>query len=348
MKITGIAGLLPSRFVSNQEVLDLVEYYSKEIFHGDFPKTLKLIGKMLNKTGINSRYWLADNEKPMEFIEAAFNHALAQANIIKEDIDLLIYSSVARGFIEPANSTFVSKALGLTCRNYDVIDACNGWVAAMDIINSKMKAGEIRHAAIVNMEFIMSQNGPIFPKTFSLNSLSEVAYKFIGCTVGEAATVTIISNESPENFKFNYINRPDLSDLSTISLPDWRLFCNDTDVERIEPTGGKYQVNSHSALLHDHGEKETINLFNQHKISDDIEHIFIHTGSPKTWALLGQKMGIDDKIHHVGQRVGNIATASIPFGIFDAIDQGILKKNQLCMGWAGSGGMVFTAMTFKF
>ncbi|TDB47763.1 3-oxoacyl-[acyl-carrier-protein] synthase III C-terminal domain-containing protein [Photorhabdus khanii] len=349
MKIAGIAGSLPSRFVTNKEVIDLVEYYSKESFQGDLSKTLKMIGRLFDKCGIESRYWLANGEKPMELMEDAFYRALAQANINKEDIDLLIYPSVTRGFTEPANSTFISKALGLSCRNFDVIDACNGWVAAMDIINSKMKAGEIRYAAIVNMEFGMSQNGPIFPRSYSMHSSSELAYKFPSFTIGEATTVTIISNESPDNFKLTYISRPDLSDLSTISLPDWQQFCNDADIERIAPMGGKYQFSSYSAPLHDIGIKEAVNVFNQHTVSkDDIDHVFIHTGSPKMWAHGGQLVGVADKIHHIGQRVGNIITASIPFGIIDAIDQGILEREQLCMGWAGSGGMVFAAMTFNF
>ncbi|WP_445495826.1 3-oxoacyl-[acyl-carrier-protein] synthase III C-terminal domain-containing protein [Photorhabdus sp. SF281] len=349
MKIAGIAGSLPSRLVTNEEIVNLVEQHSKETFQGDLSKTLKSIGKLLNKSGIETRYWLAEGEKPMQLMEATFDRALAQANISKAEIDLLIYPSVTRGFTEPANSTFIAKALGLNCRNYDVIDACNGWVTAMDIINSKMKAGEIRHAAIVNMEFGMSDGGPIFPENFSLSSSSELAYKFPSFTIGEATTVTILSNESPDNFKFSYINRPDLGDLSTISLPNWELFCNDSDVERISPLGGQCRFNSYAALLHEYGREGTIGVFNKHQVSkNDIHKIFIHTGSPKMWHEFGQSIDVDNKMHHVGHKTGNIVTASIPFGIIDAVHQGVLEKEQFCMGWAGSGGMVFAAMSFKF
>ncbi|WP_278250157.1 hypothetical protein [Photorhabdus tasmaniensis] len=41
MKTAGIAGSLPSRLVTNEEIVNLVEQHSKETFQGDLPKTLK-------------------------------------------------------------------------------------------------------------------------------------------------------------------------------------------------------------------------------------------------------------------------------------------------------------------
>lgn len=348
MKIIGMSGLLPSRLVDNQEIINLVEHHSKGVFQGDLPKMLKTIEKLLNKSGIETRYWLNNDETPMTLMKTAFNSALAQANINKSDIDLLIYASVTRGFIEPANSTFISKALGLNCRNYDAVDACNGWVTAMDIINSKMKAGEIRHAMVVNMEFGMSEGGPGVPQNFTLHSADELDYKFPSLTIGEAATVTILSNESPDNFNFSYINRPDLSDLCTISLPKWELFCNEEDIERNAPTGGQYQFSSYAAALHDEGKSELIKVFYQHKIPvNDIHKIFTHTASPKMMGLVGEFIGANGNLYNIGNKTGNIITASVPFGIADAIEQGKVEKGQFCMGWVASAGMVFSALSFK-
>ncbi|MDX7985963.1 ketoacyl-ACP synthase III [Xenorhabdus sp. 12] len=347
MKIIGISGVLPSRCVTNQDIIELVEKNSKETFQGDLAKTLKTINRLLDKTGIESRYWLGDGEKPMHLMEQAFNKALEQANISKSEIDLLIYPNVTRGFTEPANSTFVAKALGLSCRNYDIVDACNGWITAMDVINSKMKAGEIRHAAIINMEFGMSEGSP-FTKNFALNSADELAYKYPSCTIGEAASVTILSNESADNFRFDYISRPDLSDICNISLPDWELFCNESDVELIAPLGGKYQFNSYGATLHEYAGYEVPNVFRQHGIdSRDLHKIFIHTGAPNMWAKFGNEIQAKEKIYHIGQKTGNIITASIPLAIAHALENGQVERDKLCMGWAGSGGMVFSALSFK-
>ena len=349
MKIIGIAATLPSKLVTNQQVLDLVEHHSKDNFEGDLPKTLKMINKLFEKSGVESRYWLGSGEQPMALMEAAFNRALARANISKDDIDLLVYPNVSRGFTEPACSTFVAKALGLTCRNFDVVDACMGWVSSMDIINDKMRAGTIRYAVIVNMEFLTIEDGPIFPKNFALKSAAELEYKFPSFTMGEAVAVTILSNEAPNNFNFSFVSRPDLSHLCTVSLPGWKSFCNTSDIETIAPTGGMYQFNSHGGKLHDTAEEEAVNVFNLQKLGrNDVHCIFTHTSSPKQWAHYGRLVGMEDKIHSIAPRTGNIITASIPLGIADAVEKNILKKNQICVGWNGSAGMVFSAMTFVY
>lgn len=251
MRIAGIAATLPSRVVSNEDVLELIEHHSRNSFMGDLPKTLRAIDRLLERSGFASRRWLAKGEHPIELMKTTFDRALQQADMDKNEIDLLIYTGVARGFVEPANSCFVAKSLGLKCRNFDVLDACMGWVSSMDIVNDKMKAGRSKKAAIVNMEFNLIEGGPIFPRNFILKSSEELSYKLPSFSIGEAVAVTLLSDEDPCNFKFSFINRPDLSDLCTVSLPGWESFCESS--KKIALTGGQYQFNSDGTSLHEQG-----------------------------------------------------------------------------------------------
>lgn len=347
MRIAGIAATLPSRIVSNEDVLELIEHHSRNAFTGDLPKTLRTIGRLLERSGFASRHWLAEGEHPIELMKATFDRALQQADMDKDEIDLLIYTGVARGFIEPANSCFVAHSLGLKCRNFDVLDACMGWVTSMDIVNDKMKAGAIRKAAIVNMEFNLVEGGHIFPKNFVLNDPEELAYKFPSFTVGEATTVTLLSHEDPDNFRFSFISRPDLGDLCTISLPGWESFCEPT--QTMMPTGGLYQFSSHGALLHDQGGIEAVKAFNcEERELCDIDFVFTHTSSPKQWKNYGATVGATQKIYEISHETGNIATTSIPVGLANAQSQGALQKNLTCVGWQGSAGMAFSTMAFQF
>ena len=326
-----MAATLPSRVVSNEDVLELIEHHSRDAFTGDLPKTLRTIGRLLERSGFKFRRWLAEGEHPIELMKATFDKALQQASMDKHEIDLLIYTGVARGFVEPANSCFVAHSLGLKCRNFDVLDACMGWVTSMDIVNDKMKAGAIRKAAIVNMEFNLVEGGHIFPRNFVLNDLEELAYKFPSFTVGEATTVTLLSHEDPDNFRFSFISRPDLSDLCTISLPGWESFCESTPM--MTPTGGQYQFNSQGALLHEFGATEIVQAFNDGGIApDDMDFVFTHTSSPKQWIGYGDVAGISKKIYQSSHETGNIVTASIPFGLATALQQGALQKNVTCLG----------------
>ncbi len=342
-----MAATLPSRVVSNEDVLELIEHHSRNTFTGDLPKTLRTIGRLLERSGFKSRRWLAEGEHPIELMKATFDQALQQAGMDKDEIDLLIYTGVARGFVEPANSCFVAHSLGLKCRNFDVLDACMGWVTSMDIVNDKMKAGAIRKAAIVNMEFNLVEGGHIFPKNFVLNDPEELAYKFPSFTVGEATTVTLLSHEDPDNFRFSFISRPDLGDLCTISLPGWESFCEPTPA--MQSTGGMYQFNSQGSALHEAAAIEAVNILSGRDTKRSrTEWVFAHTSSPMQWTQYGQVAGIAEKIYQISHETGNIASASIPAGVYQCLQYGTLVKGNTCLGWQGSAGMTFSAMEFEF
>lgn len=349
MRIAGIAGGAPSRVVDNDEALDLIAGHSRDVFSGDLTRTLRMVGRLFEKSGIQTRRWLAPDEHPMTLMQSAFEQALAQAGLARHDIDLLIYASVTRGFTEPANSTFVSKRLGLSCRNFDLVDACMGWISAAETIDARMRTGRIRHAAIVNIEAPTADGGSVYPKNFTLNSADELAYKFPSFTLGNAVTVTILSDDGPDNFSFDFVSRPDLSELCTISLPGWRSFCNEGDAERIAPTGGMFQFSSYGGELHEVAGRELINVLDQSALDrSTLAHVFTHTSSPRQWDHFAQAAGIFDKLHGIGHWTGNIVTASVPLAIVDAIDRGVLKRDDACLAWVGSAGMVFSAVTFAF
>jgi len=53
-----------------------------------------------------------------------------------------------------------------------------------------MQAGEIRYAAIVNMEFGMSAGGPVMPKKFSLQTSAGLT---VGCQNENRAPTPVIA-----------------------------------------------------------------------------------------------------------------------------------------------------------
>lgn len=347
MKIAGISAYLPSRIVTNDEVLALIAHYSKDNFSGDLSKTLRMIEKLFIKSGIETRCWMEKDADPMALLKARFNEALDQAGLKKEDIGLLIYTGVGRGFIEPANSCFVADYLGLACRNFDVLDACMGWVSAMDVVNDKMAAGTLVNAAIVNMELNLTEGAHIFPKNFCLKSPDELEYLFPSFTIGEAITVTILNNEAPGNFKFKFGSRPDLSDLCTISLPGWEKYCLPTD--RTARCGGQYRFASEGGPMHDEGLLEIQKIFNEQGLAPgDFKMVFTHSSSEHQWQKYANLAGLGDKIFHIADKTGNIVSASIPAGIVLAAKSGDLKRGDCCLGWNGSAGMAFSTMCFEY
>lgn len=347
MRIAGITAHLPDRLISNDEILSLINHHSKDGFEGDLKKTLRIIERIFYKNGIKNRCWLENNVHPMSILKSKFDEALQQAKLEKHEIDLLIYTGVGRGFIEPANSCFVVNSLGLKCRNFDVLDACMGWVTSMDIVNDKMKAGNTVNAAIVNMELNMLFGGHIFPKNFKLKSPSELTYKLPSYTISDAITVTILTNEDPSNFRFSFRNRPDLADYCTIALPGWENYADSS--EKLSAAIEAYQFLSYGEDMHTIGIGETVAVLNDLKPeANNAQLIFTHTSSKNQWNHSGKLAGLHEKIYHIAHNTGNLVTASIPAAICEAAASRALKRNDICIGWNGSAGMVFSSFLFKF
>ena len=133
MRILGISHALPSRKVSNQELIQTVIERSRHVLPALSPRLIQMTMHRAFKTsGTEIRYHRANDERAIDFGIKAGRNALKLAGIQPQDIDLLIYSGVGRGWIEPATANLFQSALGLcraTC--FDVLDACASWIRSL-------------------------------------------------------------------------------------------------------------------------------------------------------------------------------------------------------------------------
>jgi len=343
--IEAIGLSLPTWEVSNEEVIDLIRHHSKPVFQGNLERTLRKIDIVLKKTGAETRFWLnkQNNEKPIGHAKKAVIEALKKANLKKDDIDLLVYVGVGRGFVEPGNSYFMAHALGMTkVRCIDIIDACMSWTAAMHMIDSFFKTESYKSAMIVNAEFIM-HDGPLF-KNFTLKNDKGLEYILPSFTVGEAATCTILFPNDPRNFKFKFTSRSDLADLCMIPLPKFKEYCEMT--KRISNNEEMY-FTSFGSKMHELGTIELKKLFKTLSIErEDIDIVFTHASSKTEWQKCADSVGIGNKIYHIYQKTGNLISASIPAAIYMAQKENKLKTNNKILCWVGSAGMSFSTMSF--
>lgn len=347
MNIAALATRIPTRKVTNADIVGMIREHSKGIFQGDLEETLAHVQTRLDQTGVQTRHWLAPGELPMEMLSDALEQVLEQAQITRADIGQLFFTGVARGFTEPANSCVVTDSLGLGCRNFDIMDGYMGWVTCLQILNAKIQNGSIRYGVIVTMEFSMIEGAAIYPQNFALRSADELAYNFASYTVGESLSLTLVGPDMPENFKFKFVARPDASDLTTILLPSWKHFREPS--EKLPEPGETFRFRSFDEPSHAIEAQEIIQAYNQlNPDIDAVRWVFPHTGDPVRWHNYANKLGCEDKLYVVAHDTGNIMSASIPVAMDFAIQQGKLQRGDRCLGLQSSPGMKFGALEFVF
>ena len=202
MIIRSIAASLPSRRVSNDDVIDIIREQSTN-YQGDLERALKLIRRFLVNSGLEQRRWCARHESPIDHVAMACDRALRETYLQPRQIELLIYVGIGRGFMEPGNSHMMANALGFThAQCFDVVDACMSWVRALQLVDSLFKSGSYSNALIVNAEFNLSDGTFLAENNFELQKEEQILYTFPTYTMGEAATATLLLPKEQENFDF--------------------------------------------------------------------------------------------------------------------------------------------------
>ncbi len=346
MKIESIQLKLPEKVINNEAVLDLIRHFSKETYSGNLDRALAKINALFRLSGSEERRVLNDDEKAVPLMREAFEKALAEANWKREDIELLIYVGVGRGFMEPGGSYIIAQAFGIpNAHCFDLVDACMSWTRAMQLVDNFFKLNSYKKAMIINGEFNWQLYG--YPQLLSLRQEDQIEYTFPAYTIGEATTVTLLSNEPSNPWEFHFQSRTDLADLCTIPSNKFELF-SDFPSERIGKNG-PLTFTSYGLDLHTKGGLEVIKVFNELTIpKEEIKIIFPHASSSKAWHKFGEVIGMSHLIYHIYPKTGNLVSASVPAAMALAIENGQLKRGDRVVCWVGSAGMSFASVSFIY
>ncbi|GHI01712.1 3-oxoacyl-ACP reductase [Streptomyces cellostaticus] len=345
MKLRAVSCALPSRQVTNADITELIGKHSAGHFTGDLDHALGRIGAFLRYSGSATRYWLDVGERPIDLLRTAAHSALDQAGITADQVDVLIYTGIGRGFLEPGGAYHAAHALGLDRAHcFDIIDACMSWTRAVQVAESLFRTGPFRTALIVNAEFNLRPGGPVVPHLFRLDRIEQLEYTLPAYTLGEAATATVLTAEDSEPWQFRFISRPDLAPLCNVTLDGYDGYCEPSDKLARNGVG---VFTSFGFEMHRVGRGEVHAVLRQlDPPTTEVAALFTHASSRREWQTMADQAGLGAVIHHVYDRMGNVVSASVPAAIASAVAEGRLRPGQLAVGWVGSAGMSFGAFTF--
>ncbi len=136
--VLGTGAALPVRRVSNAELAETVDTTDDWI---------------VERTGIRSRYIAGDGETTSTLATDACRQALASAGMVATDIDLIILATATPDQTFPASATLVQAALGINdCVAFDVAAVCSGFLYAVSIAESMIRAGSATNALVIGAE----------------------------------------------------------------------------------------------------------------------------------------------------------------------------------------------------
>jgi 3-oxoacyl-[acyl-carrier-protein] synthase III len=142
-RITGTGSYLPPKRVTNAELA--AELAARGVETSD--------EWIVERTGIRARHFAAPEVTASDLGAHAARHAIEAAGITASDIDLIIVATSTPDMIFPSAACILQNKLGVGgCAAFDVQAVCSGFVYALTVADSMIKAGAASRALVVGAE----------------------------------------------------------------------------------------------------------------------------------------------------------------------------------------------------
>jgi acyl-CoA:acyl-CoA alkyltransferase len=344
--IRGMSVKIPSRCVTNDDILAGIYQANPGVPARDLHRYCRTLEYLLKRAGAKTRFYRdrAKGETALGLIIDAAHHAMGEAGVGPSDIDALIFCGVGRGFLEPANAAFISGALGLAGDAFDVSEACMSWVRSLHIAYNFMATGTYSTVLIVNGEFTVFEHG--LPDVNLLRSPDQLRHTFAAFTIGEAASATVVGT-SPNPWHFRFRADPSLVDLCTLPIRGYQEFAVPNPRLGLN---GLHQLVSFSEELSTIAIEEMVRFVRDvYETPHRFDLWFPHGASTNLCEAAGRRLGLGDRVYsEVFASHGNLISASIPAAMAMATQDGRLRRGHHIVLCPASAGMSFALVDGQY
>ena len=125
-----------------------------ERLSGTYQRLGMKAGMLEKLAGVRERRWWPEDVTFADAAAMAGAKALAEAGTDPAQIGVMINTAVSREHLEPSTAVAVHHQLGLptSCLNFDLANACLGFVNGIQLAGTMIDAGQADYALIVNAE----------------------------------------------------------------------------------------------------------------------------------------------------------------------------------------------------
>jgi len=282
-------------------------------------------------SGIEERRLWDQGTMPSEPATEAAKIAIESAGIDPGKLGILVNTSVCRDYLEPSTACLIHGNLGLppTCMNFDIGNACLGFLNGMDIVGNMIERGQIDYGIVVDGETAET----IIMKTIERLQGEEVDEQtfrgnFASLTLGSGASAMILGRRdlAPEGHPF-------LGGVNRAATQHSRLCLGNidhmvTDTRSLMIGGMELAVSTFKEGAAEFGWQPA-----------DFEHYVMHQVSKAHCERFGGSLGLDmDKVYRLYPKFGNIGPAGVPIVLSKLEKEGKLEKGQrIALMGIGSG-----------
>jgi 3-oxoacyl-[acyl-carrier-protein] synthase-3 len=285
-------------------------------------------GLLADLAGIKERRWWPDGFTFDQAAALAGRQAIDAAGIDPAEIGMLISTSVCKHHLEPSVACAVHHQLGLStsCTNFDLANACLGFVNAMHLAATAIDAGLIRYALIVDGE------GSRYTQLATIARLQQpdataddVFAEFASLTLGSGAAAMVLGSLDQHPGAHRLVGGV------TRAGTEHHTLCVGTLDRMTTDTKGLLEAGL------DLAEAAWRDARTDYDWADGVDRYIVHQVSAVHTRLICDRLGIDpSRVPLTYPHYGNVGPAAIPITLAGVAPDIRSGERVLCMG-IGSG-----------
>ena len=315
-QICGVGSYLPEKIITNHDLEKLVDTTHEWI---------------VQRTGIESRRQTADGQATSDLATEAAKAALKDANMVADDIDMIIVATTTPDYVFPATAAIVQQKLGMTKgAAFDIQAVCAGFIYSLNLSDCIIQAGKAKNIIVIGAE--------------SISRLLDYSDRTTSVLFGDGAGAVVIKAVEGEG------TNDDRAILSTCLHTDGRF------ADILKATGGVGSGKGQKqALIMDGPEvfkhaveklcSALMEVIQEAGVdANDIDWIVPHQANKRIIDMTAKMLKLpSEKVILTLDHHANTSAASIPLALDEAKRQGKVKQGDMVLFDAIGGGLSWGA-----
>jgi len=323
VSIVGLAHVDAPHRISSEEIdAALAETYAR----------LGLPARLLESlTGVRARRFWDPTTQPSDAATLAARQVIARTGIDAGRLGILVNTSVCRDYVEPSVACIVHGNLGLPerCLNFDVANACLGFLDGMSIVGNMIERGQVDYGLIVDAESSRHVVERTIERLRAPNCDQQMLRdQMATLTVGSGAAAMMLAHTRLAPGAHRFVGGMSLAATQHNQLCRGQLEVGITDTKNLLLHGVALAARTWTGAQAALGwPADTIDLFALHQVSE------LHT------LELARTLGFDlAKAFLIYPELGNVGPASVPIALSKACEaERIAAGDRVILGGIGSG-----------
>ncbi len=304
-KITGVAGCVPPKILSNADLEKMVATNDEWI---------------RTRTGIRERHIVEKGTPTSHLAVQAAKTLLAQTKTDPSEIDLIVLATVTPDMMFPATACVVQDKLGATkAWGFDLSAACAGFAYALTV-GAQFAAGAHKKVLVIGSD--------------TMSSIIDYKDRGTAILFGDGAGAVLLEPAGDNEGILDFAHDVDGSGGNFLYMPGGGSLnppthdTVDKNMHVVHQEGSqvfKYAVRRMAELA--------VNLLERNGFkSDDLALVVPHQANLRIIRAMQERLGVEDSKVMVNiDRYGNTTAGTIPLGLRDAVAEGRLKKGDLVL-----------------